>query len=220
MTNTCLKTSAHDLWQEDAVKRAELRLLCGGEQVHPGYYTEDNPVQELQVLSRRMGKTKLPLRAAALAALFSGTLVTVVGVCSMPSSPPVSAPKQRVVFEMPPAPAPAPIVLPAQTTTPELEDRFQKISAVLEFLMKQRQAPAPLPVPQAEPEAPPVATVVVDKAYLRSGPGKQHSPVMAVARGTRLVVERQEGEWLRVVGPTGESVWVSRTVLLTQSFSN
>ncbi len=55
----------------------------------------------------------------------------------------------------------------------------------------------------------PVATVTSDKAYLRTGPGKQNSPLMSISRGTRLVVETREGEWYRVITPAGTRAWIS-----------
>ncbi|RME59842.1 MAG: hypothetical protein D6780_04480, partial [Candidatus Dadabacteria bacterium] len=58
-----------------------------------------------------------------------------------------------------------------------------------------------------------VATVVVDKANLRSGPGTNNSPLMSVAKGTRLVVEGRRGEWYRVIAPSGERAWVSGKVV-------
>lgn len=58
-----------------------------------------------------------------------------------------------------------------------------------------------------------VATITVDKANLRTGPGQQHSPLLTVARGTRLTVEKRQGEWYRVVAPTGERAWISSEVV-------
>lgn len=59
----------------------------------------------------------------------------------------------------------------------------------------------------------PVITVSVDKANLRTGPGLSHSPLMEVAKGSRLVVEKREGEWLRVIAPNGNRAWVSSSVI-------
>ena len=85
-----------------------------------------------------------------------------------------------------------------------------------------RPAAAPAParvVPAARPRtvdvAPPssqanlkVATVSVEKADLRLGPGKNHSALMSVPKGSRLVVEVRQGEWYRVFAPNGERAWV------------
>lgn len=61
-------------------------------------------------------------------------------------------------------------------------------------------------------KTPPVTTPVVEvikKANLRSGPGLSHAPLMAVATGTRLVVEeRDSAGWLRVISPSGERAYV------------
>ena len=56
----------------------------------------------------------------------------------------------------------------------------------------------------------PIATVMVDKANLRAGPGMEHSPIMSIAKGTRLAIETKSGDWYRVVAPTGERAWISR----------
>lgn len=66
--------------------------------------------------------------------------------------------------------------------------------------------------PQAEPMPSSadleIVTVAVDKADLRLGPGKSHSPLMSVARGARLAVEVRQGEWLRVFAPNGQRAWI------------
>ncbi|MEN9847138.1 MAG: Bacterial domain [Pseudomonadota bacterium] len=53
-----------------------------------------------------------------------------------------------------------------------------------------------------------IATVDVEKAELRLGPGKNHSSLMTVAKGSRLAVEARQGEWLRVFAPNGQRAWV------------
>lgn len=53
-----------------------------------------------------------------------------------------------------------------------------------------------------------VATVAVDKAELRLGPGKNHSALMTIPRGSRLAVEVRQGEWYRVFAPSGERAWI------------
>ena len=58
-----------------------------------------------------------------------------------------------------------------------------------------------------------VATVIADKANLRSGAGKNNSPLMTVSRGTRLAVETRTGDWYRVITPTGTRAWVNSEVL-------
>jgi hypothetical protein len=58
-----------------------------------------------------------------------------------------------------------------------------------------------------------VGTVHVSKAHLRSGPGKDNSPLMSVSKGTRLVIETRQGGWYRVITPTGTRAWVASEVL-------
>jgi len=93
----------------------------------------------------------------------------------------------------------------------------------LDGLSKGRASVAPAPsapvvrqVVAVAPKAPddlPVATVVVEKANLRTGPGTDNSSLMSVSRGTRLVVETRNGSWYRVFAPNGTRAWVTGDVL-------
>ena len=58
-----------------------------------------------------------------------------------------------------------------------------------------------------------VVTVNVPKANLRSGAGLEHSPIMQVKKGTRLMVEAKDGEWYRVLTPTGSRAYVKDDVV-------
>lgn len=58
-----------------------------------------------------------------------------------------------------------------------------------------------------------VATVVVDKADLRLGPGKNNSALMSLRRGSRLMVEDRHGEWYRVYAPNGERAWIHSSLV-------
>lgn len=58
-----------------------------------------------------------------------------------------------------------------------------------------------------------IATVTVDKANLRTGPGLNNSPLMSVGKGTRLAVETRKGDWYRIIAPTGVRAWVSGDVI-------
>ncbi len=59
----------------------------------------------------------------------------------------------------------------------------------------------------------PIATVTAEKAQLRTGPGMNNSPLMTVAKGTRLAIETRSGEWYRVIAPSGARAWVSADVI-------
>lgn len=59
-----------------------------------------------------------------------------------------------------------------------------------------------------------VITVRADKAFLRTGPGEENSPLMTVSRGTRLAVETRSGEWYRVISPAGTRAWVAASVVV------
>lgn len=53
-----------------------------------------------------------------------------------------------------------------------------------------------------------IATVRVEKANLRTGPGKKNSPIMSVSKGTRLAIETRLDDWYRVITPTGTRAWI------------
>jgi uncharacterized protein YgiM (DUF1202 family) len=50
--------------------------------------------------------------------------------------------------------------------------------------------------------------VIADKVNLRVRPGKEHSPLQQVARGTELVVESRVGDWYQVITPTGSRAYI------------
>ncbi len=77
------------------------------------------------------------------------------------------------------------------------------------------QRPEPTRVKHAEPVKSDmlIGTISVEKAHLRSGPGKNNSPLMSVSNGTRLVIETRQGSWYRVITPTGTRAWVASEVL-------
>lgn len=69
------------------------------------------------------------------------------------------------------------------------------------------EAPAIEPTPSGSADLT-IATVDVEKAELRLGPGKNHSALMTVAKGSRLAVEARQGDWLRVFAPNGQRAWI------------
>ena len=58
-----------------------------------------------------------------------------------------------------------------------------------------------------------VIEVIDEKINLRSGAGYDNSMVMQVQRGTRLTVESREGEWFRVLTPSGGRAYVHGSVV-------
>lgn len=78
-------------------------------------------------------------------------------------------------------------------------------------------APAPKPAADVKPPKPDVslqiATITVDKAELRAGPGKNNSSLMTLRRGSRLAVEERNGEWYRVFAPNGERAWIHSSLV-------
>lgn len=76
-------------------------------------------------------------------------------------------------------------------------------------ISSRRAVPAePLPANDLQ-----VATIASKKAYLRLGPGKQHSTLMALREGSRLAVEMRQGDWYRVFAPNGQRAWIHSSVL-------
>ena len=61
-----------------------------------------------------------------------------------------------------------------------------------------------------------VGEVTVSKGNLRLGPSEEHGVSMTVSQGSRLVVEKtsEDGEWHRVVAPSGERLWASHQILI------
>ncbi len=58
-----------------------------------------------------------------------------------------------------------------------------------------------------------VATITVEKADLRLGPGKNNSALMSLRRGSRLAVEARQGEWYRVFAPNGQRAWIHSSLV-------
>jgi len=75
------------------------------------------------------------------------------------------------------------------------------------------RSPAPDNSPAKVEDALHVATVTVEKAELRLGPGKNHSALMTVRQGSRLMVEARQGEWYRVFAPNGERAWIQSSLV-------
>ncbi len=59
-----------------------------------------------------------------------------------------------------------------------------------------------------------IVEVRAPKANLRSGPGNEHAPIMQLQRGARLTVEQREGDWYRVIAPTGARAYVTADVVI------
>jgi hypothetical protein len=77
-----------------------------------------------------------------------------------------------------------------------------------------QRSPSPTRVaPQQHGKQLPIATVVVKKANLRTGPGLNNSVLLTVSKNSRLVVEKRQGGWYRVIAPSGERAWISGKVV-------
>ncbi len=77
-------------------------------------------------------------------------------------------------------------------------------------MSEQPQNSAPTSDPSGDLQ---VATISVDKADLRLGPGRNHSALMSLRRGSRLAVEARQGEWYRVFAPNGQRAWIHSSLV-------
>jgi SH3-like domain-containing protein len=109
--------------------------------------------------------------------------------------------------------------VPAVSPLPqEAYDRnFASIAKVLDYLLVSQEQQ----VQHIKPDAPitinklsynqsdlRIVKVTVHKANLRAGPGFEHSPLMIVSKDSRLVVESKQGDWYRIITPTGSRAWI------------
>ena len=107
----------------------------------------------------------------------------------------------------------------ASTEVVDIEKKFADVSVVLRYLLDRVKGNTNFSVTDAlNPELSEqggalVVTVRASSAYLRTGPSKEDSPLMTVARGTKLAVETKRGDWFRVIAPNGERTWISKDVI-------
>ena len=100
----------------------------------------------------------------------------------------------------------------ARVDLQSIERRLDLVGEILNFLFTKVEGEAS-PEVKKELRESKTCRVSVPKAFLRVGPGKTFAPLMAVAEGATLLIEVDNGEWLQVVSPTGQSAWVSRDVV-------
>jgi uncharacterized protein YgiM (DUF1202 family) len=75
--------------------------------------------------------------------------------------------------------------------------------------------PPPLPIASSVSAGGdiPLATVVTERANLRTGPGRDSSILMEVPHGAKLAVETRQGNWYQVISPTGVRAWVAASTV-------
>ncbi len=105
-----------------------------------------------------------------------------------------------------------------RVAAPLTESTKQSVEIAAPSTIARTEALAPEPLPTSNDLM--IVTVAVDKAELRLGPGKNHSALMAVGRGSRLAVEARQGEWYRVFAPNGQRAWVLSRVVTVGDKSN
>ncbi len=116
------------------------------------------------------------------------------------TQPAASAPKVQATSGAPAAAAP-------KSRSVRAIDKLLNGSGPAFDAMRQMQG-LPASSPSSEGSDVAILEVTGNKVNLRSGPGEEHSPVMQVKKGTRLTVEHRQGEWVRVLAPTGGRAWV------------
>lgn len=95
-----------------------------------------------------------------------------------------------------------------------LNDSVRRLGLALSIVVADMQAhSSPSDTAQGK-----VVEVIVPKANLRIAPDNRSSAVMAIARGSRLLVDLEQSEWLKVFAPSGESLWIQKA--LTSEKSN
>ncbi|MBN8548215.1 MAG: hypothetical protein J0M12_02745 [Deltaproteobacteria bacterium] len=106
---------------------------------------------------------------------------------------------------------------PSPMTHPDLlrlDESVRRLSIALAAVISSMQEHSnPSTIEQAK-----TVEVVVQKANLRIAPDTRSSAVMAIAHGSRLLVESERNGWLRVFAPSGEVLWIQKA--LTSEYSN
>lgn len=201
MKATCLKVLPHDEEQLDFVLRPDRKPYV--ELIHPGYFQDDDvcvqPAGKSPAANEPLSRSGEAFYLTMFCALFLLLAIQTV----------IAAKLFSTKWHTPPVLIPTFPESTSAATVPEIEERFRKITKVLAYLLMEPKVASP----GGDTVDLPVVTVMAEKAYLRAGPGKEHAPILAVTKGTRLVAEQQHGEWYQVVAPNGQSLWVSLQVL-------
>lgn len=173
-------------------------FLNQSDKIHPGYFefVRQPQSEPLQVVPDRVDYL------IKLVKLFALSSVTILSLSLLPSF--------RKSEAMVTAPLPAPLSLPSDYQA--IERRLELVGEILNYLFTRVEGEPSVSM-KREALHSQTCRVNVPKAFLRVGPGKNFAPLMAVSEGSTLVVEVENGEWLQVVSPTGQSAWVSRDVV-------
>lgn len=173
--------------------------------IHPGYLAElaREPIKPTSGIVAKENATILVLAPAYAAIDYISFGAALLGLIVALSTAIMyysrtSSPGQHVVSTVS-SPLPDPNIL-------RLDESVRRLSIALATVvssMQERSHPS-------TPENAKTVEVVVQKANLRAAATKASSSVMAVARGTTLVVNTEESDWLRVFAPSGELLWIQR----------
>ena len=92
---------------------------------------------------------------------------------------------------------------------------FSNLTSVVRFLVQRQKAHSEIEASEgdnvaAQSSSAPllVSTVSAARANLREAPGEDSKVLMNVTQGSRLLVEEQKGQWLKVYAPNGMEAWV------------
>jgi len=87
------------------------------------------------------------------------------------------------------------------------EPTEQEIDREVVEALKQQENLVPAQKVDAEQELP-IATINISGTAGRTGPARSESIITTLEEGVRVPVETRQGEWIRVITPTGVRVWV------------
>lgn len=101
---------------------------------------------------------------------------------------------------------------------------FLSLTSVVRFLVQRQKAQSETYTKEGENDAAPqplpgtnapflISTVSAPRANLREAPGEDSRALMNVTQGSRLLVEEQKGQWLKVYAPNGMEAWIRKDLV-------
>lgn len=174
--------------------------------IHPGYLSElaREPLRPTNRVAT-VPDVRNPLRTHATSALdYISFGVALIGMIVAISTAFIFY--QRVNQAPPPAVA-------AQAALPDpniarLNESVRRLGLALSMVVADMQENPR----RSDAEGGKVVEVAAQKANLRIAPDTGSSAVMAIARGSRLLVDLEQNEWLRVFAPNGQSLWLQKAL--------
>jgi Bacterial SH3 domain len=103
------------------------------------------------------------------------------------------------------------------STVSETSDEVESSSREPFSSSGQKLREAPITPKLENRDAVPIATVTAIQVNLRAAPQRGSGIIATVPQGTRLIVEKQNGSWYRIISPTGLRAWVQSSVVSLSS---